>query len=813
MFESRIQPSTGRGLFHPVPITGLMVIAGLFAGASVSVAQTAIEEITVTAQKREQSLQEVPIAVAAYSSELLDNAGVEDIRDLTILSPSLILSSSASETAGTVARIRGVGTTGDNAGLESAVAVFIDGVYRNRNNVALTDLGNVERIEVLRGPQGTLFGKNASAGLIHIITKGPNTEEFEGYAEGSVGNKGFVRLSSGVTGPILGDKLAASLDVTVTKRDGFVEDLLTGVDYNDRDRVLYRGQIFSQLTDNLDVRFIADYSDRDETCCAAVTIVDGPTVALINAVGGTVVSPPDPFDRKTTSNKERGFNQQVEEWGVSAEFNWDLGLGTLTSITSYRDWDAARSQDIDYTNADIFYRSPGTNSNRFETFTQELRLAGDSGPIEWLVGLYYVDETLTLNDAIRTGRDYEAYIDLLLGGATGLPNTLSFFSGIPAGSVFLDGMGAQRDFFEQQADALAIFTHNSWHMTDQLTVSLGLRYTEEDKDLNASLQAENPACNSMAAQLGGLIPPPSGVLPPIPVAGLTCVAFFNTLVDGSYAGDRTDKEWTGTVNVAYDFNDDWMGYVSFGRGFKAGGFNLDRAGFGNPLLGLTPSAADLEFNAEIVDAYEMGAKGTLFENLLSVNIAVFREEFSDFQLNTFTGIAFIVENLADVTSKGVELELVAHASDHLTITGGVTYTDARYGNNISNTKLAGQRLTNAPLWSASGGAHYERPIRGSIVGYADLNFRLTSDMNTGSDLDEEKVQPSYTVFNAKLGIGTEDGAWKVELWARNLLDKDYIQIAFDAPFQGSGTGPGSTQSFNAFLGDPRTWGATASFNF
>ncbi len=813
MLEPRQQSSVVHRIIRQITIAGFATVISVATGASVLVAENVIEEVIITAQKREQSLQEVPIAVAAYSAETLKNAGVEDIRDLTMLSPSLILSSSASETAGTVARIRGVGTTGDNAGLESAVAVFIDGVYRNRNNVALTDLGNVERIEVLRGPQGTLFGKNASAGLIHIITKSPNTEEFEGYFEGSAGSYDFYRLSGGVSGPVFGDKLAASFDMSVTERDGYIEDLLTGDDYNTRDRVSYRGQIFSQLTDNLDVRIIADYSDRDETCCAAVTILDGPTRALIAAVGGTIISPADPFERKTTANRERGFDQQVEEWGVSAEFNWDLGFADLTSITAYRDWDAARSQDIDYTNADIFYRGPGTNSNRFETLTQELRLAGDAGPIEWLVGLYFVDETLTLKDAIRTGEDYEAYIDLLLGGATGLPNTLSFFSGIPAGFVFLDGMGAQQDLFEQQSDNIAAFTHNSWHMTDQLTISLGLRYTKEDKDLQASLLADNPGCNSMAAQLGGLIPPPSGILPPAGVAGLTCVAFFNTLVDGDYSGSRSDEEWTGSVNIAYDFAEEWMAYVSYGRGFKAGGFNLDRAGFGNPLLGLTPSATDLKFGAETVDAYEIGAKGTLFENRLSVNLAVFREEFDDFQLNTFTGISFIVENLSEVTSKGVELELVGHATDNLTLTGGITYTDARYADTVSNPALAGNRLTNSPLWSASGGAHYERPVMGSVIGFADLNFRLTSDMNTGSDLDIEKVQPSFAVFNAKLGLGSEDGTWKLEFWARNLFDKNYIQIAFDAPFQGSGTGPGSTQSFNAFLGDPRTIGSSVSFNF
>ena len=202
-----------------------------------------IEEIVVTATKRDQSLQEVPIAVSAYDGDTLRRAGVSDIRDLQQLSPTLVLTSTQSETAGTTARIRGVGTTGDNLGLESSVAIFVDGVYRNRNSVALTDLGDVERIEVLRGPQGTLFGKNASAGLIHVITKGPDLEEFGGYAEGSCRDFDEYRLGAGVNGPIIEDALGFRLDGSWTERDGFIDDIANGTNYNDRDRYMVRGQL------------------------------------------------------------------------------------------------------------------------------------------------------------------------------------------------------------------------------------------------------------------------------------------------------------------------------------------------------------------------------------------------------------------------------------------------------------------------------------------------------------------------------------------------------------------------------------------
>jgi outer membrane receptor protein involved in Fe transport len=779
-----------------------------------------IAEIVVIAQKREQSLQQVPIAISAFNSDVLSDAGVRDIRDLAVLSPSLVLSSSQSETAGTVARIRGIGTTGDNLGLESSVAVFVDGVYRNRNNVALTDLGEIERIEVLRGPQGTLFGKNASAGLIHIITQSPDPTEFSGYADASYGNYDYYRLSAGATGPAFGE-LGFRLDATVTQRDGFIDDRASGTEYNDRDRYLVRGQLGGELTDTLDLRLILDYADREETCCAAVSRVVGPTAAAIAALGGTVVNPPDPFDRAMFSNSERGYDQGVEEWGASAELNWETGIGTLTSITSYREWDSDRSQDIDFTDADILYRAAGTYENDFETFTQELRLAGTVRSVEWMIGAYFVNEDLTFRDAVRTGSAYESYANLLLAGLnpSGGLTQLSTITGLAPGTVFVDGRGAQSDLFEQEADSWAVFTHNIWSITDELKLTLGLRYTDEDKDLDSTLVAENPACDAANARLAAV----PALLPFLTAtAQLICTPLYNSLVDGSYSGSRSDEEWTGTIALSYQFNPDWLAYLSYGRGYKAGGFNLDRAGFANPLLALafppprptiTASAADLEFDEETVDAYEIGSKTTLWD-FVTVNVAAFYEEFDDFQLNSFTGTGFTVSNLPEVTSKGVELEWVAEVAEGLTLQGGAAYTNARYSSDVGTPpELRSQRLTNAPFWVVTAAARYENPLTDMLTGFVRGNFRFNTDMNTGSDLDIEKEQASYAVVDAGIGFRTNDNHWVFEFWGNNILDRDYVQVAFDAPLQGTGTGPGSTQTFNAFLGDPATWGMSVRANF
>jgi len=801
----------------------LAVTAGLLAVP----AAAEIAEIVVVAQKREQALQEVPIAISAYDTNVLGDAGIADLRDLTVLSPSLVLSSSQSETAGTVARIRGIGTTGDNLGLESSVAVFVDGVYRNRNNVALTDLGELERVEVLRGPQGTLFGKNASAGLIHIITKAPDPTEFSAYADASYGNYDYWRFSAGATGPLPGDALAVRVDATVTQRDGFIDDLASGSEYNDRDRYLIRGQLAGEIADGIDLRLILDYADRDETCCAAVSRVVGPTALAIAAVGGTVVNPPDPGARQMYSNPQRGYDQGVEEWGASAEINWESGFGTLTSITAFRKWDSDRSQDIDFTEADILYRNPGTYENNFETFSQELRLAGEAGPVDWLFGLYYVNEDLTFIDAVRTGSAYENYANLLILQQTGAlgPAPLSTLSGLPPGSVFVDGRGALRDRFDQKADSWAAFTHNIWHLTDRVDLTLGLRYTDESKDLDADLTADNPACNATDARLPTLLgatPPALQPLLVLAAAQLVCTPLYNSLVDGIYAGKHDDEEWTGTLALSYDIADDWLAYVSYGRGYKAGGFNLDRAGFANPLARfafpppfptITPSASDLEFKNETVDAFEIGSKSTLWDTV-TLNLAAFYQEFDDFQLNSFTGTGFTVSNLPKVTSKGVELEFLAQITDGFRLQGGAAYTDARYDDDAEvPAALRSQRLTNAPFWVVTAGASYERPLSAGVTGFIHGNFRFNTDMNTGSDLDIEKEQASYAVVDAGLGLRTADNRWVLEVWGNNIFDRDYVQVVFDAPLQGQGTGPGSTQTFNAFMGDPATYGMTIRANF
>ncbi|MCH8862047.1 MAG: TonB-dependent receptor plug domain-containing protein, partial [Proteobacteria bacterium] len=427
-----------------------------------------IEEIVVTAQKREKTLLETPVAISAFSADTLERSSVRDIRDLQSLVPSFNLTQSQSSFQ-TVVNIRGLGTSGNNAGLEPSVGIYVDGVFRSRTGAATGDFLSLERIEVLRGPQSTLFGKNTSAGVISIITQKPRYE-FGGKAEVTYGNYNQVIVKGTVTGPLIEDKLAVRLSANYNKRDGFLTNLFDGSDTNDRDRWAVRGQLLFEPSDAISIRLIADASEADERCCAAPFFVNGPTMDIIAgppaAFGfglpftGTLGGSGDPFDRDIIFNAN--MNSGAKDFGVSAQIDWDMGAATLTSITAYREFKSDSDLDGDFGPADII-ASTGPQTD-VETFTQELRLTSNgSHTIDWLIGAYYFNQDLTSDDKVILGEDAREFIDLLSGFnatdllevAPGVFLTLSQAFGIPdalVDFVFPSGFASRIDIFELALD-------------------------------------------------------------------------------------------------------------------------------------------------------------------------------------------------------------------------------------------------------------------------------------------------------------------------------------------------------------------------
>jgi outer membrane receptor protein involved in Fe transport len=796
---------------------------------------TTLDTMVVTAQKREEALQDVPITLTVLPEQLLRDTGVRDIKDVQVLVPGLSVTSTGSETQ-TTARIRGVGTVGDNPGLESSVGVVIDGVYRPRNGVGFGDLGEIERIEVLKGPQGTVFGKNTSAGVINIITRRPSYSQ-TAEAEVTAGNYGTLGVS-GSYNDALGENAAFRVYAAKRKRDG-VTDVVTGAgprtldEDGDINFQSVRGQLLLEPTGTLDINLIADYTSREENCCVGVTAVRGPTAAIVNALaGGQAVAPiADPFARIAYSNRDT--TQDIKDKGISAEVNWQTpwaGGASLTSITSLRDWNAIVAADLDFSTADIWHREfgPDRNAVDFKTFSQEFRLTGSTERLDWMIGYFHADEDLVRHDAISMGSAYEPYLSIALlsniaaafppglVNAAGAATFLSQAAGRPFGTTFV-GEGS-RDVFNQNARSDALFANTTFHATDALDLTLGLRYTNERKQLDSAFSNPNGALGCTAglsnpAQVGAAlagrgVPAPfiAGLVPT--VIGYMCLPWSNSLHNGRVTSqERDEKEWSGTVKAAYRWNERVMTFASAARGYKAGGFNLDRVqsstGLSSGTSGITP-VDDTSFPGEFVDSYEVGAKTTWMGGNLLLNASLFHQEYSDFQLNSFLGTSYVVRSIPELVSQGMDAEILWQPRRGLMLQGGITYTDAEYGDDllpdVDLVLLPGGRAAFAPKWSSSAAVTYEWDIGNDLEARFNIGAKYSSSYNTGSDLDPQKQQDAYTVASARIGIGRQDKRWAVELWAQNLTDEEYIQVGFDAPLQ--------TGSWNAFLGAPRTYGVT-----
>ncbi len=846
--------------------------------AATAAADTAdANEIIVTATRRNERLSDVPVAVSAISSEQLQNSGGTDIRQLNQLAPSLLVSSATNESNG-AARIRGIGTVGENPGLESSVAVFIDGVYRSRTGVGLNDLGPIDHVEVLRGPQGTLFGRNASAGLINITTAMPKFE-FGGGAEVGYGNYNNFRGVGSLTGPIMGDKLAFRIDGLYNRRDGFVQDVISGRGINNRNRFLIRGQLLFQPTDSLSFRLIGDYNQKNEECCAAAIIsptqnlsrdANGNVVFSANSIqaleqrlGGVFALPTNgaKYVYQTSVTPGVNYNQATRDWGVSGELNWDVGPGKLTSITAYREFRNRAGQDADFNNLDLLRRSD--QNRKFQTFTQELRYQGKAfnDRLDYLIGGYYAHETLRTDDDLKYGNDFERYYNAQFA-AFG-PNFLANFARAagyvpPAGQSVLNGTGiVQGGYFKQKSDNYAFFTHDVISIVpDKVLLTLGGRYTHETKDLSGVFISNNNFCGYLRNLPAGTPIGPGGALTGLrpTVTSVACI-INNTSGPGFNPGDpgtqRNESEFTGTAVLSVKPTKNLLIYGSYSRGYKAGGYNLDTSA----LNATSPSANNLQFAPEIVHAFEVGAK--FDARSFKLNAALFYELFDDFQLNTFNGVNFEVTNIegcsadlggrdrdlvagnsactgkkkAGVTARGIELEASFFPFPDFSLTTGLTYTDTHYASQLAGLngvslaptlfQLPGATLSNSSPYVMTGSAAWTPRINDRLSALFYFDFRYNSALNTGSDLDFEKIQKAYVVANARIGIYGRDKRWGIEFWGQNIFNELYQQVAADDPIQGSGTfravqrGLSATanQLFITFPAEPRTYGITLRTKF
>ena len=835
-------------------------------------------DIVVTATRRNETVQTVPIAITALGAEQLRNANVTDIRDLEQLAPSLQTTTGQSAATGSSVSIRGIGTAGDNPGFEPAVGVFIDGVFRPRAGVALSELPELERVEVLRGPQGTLFGRNTSAGALSIFTAQPSFT-LGGYVQGAYGNYNAWELKGAITGPV-SSVLALRLDGGYRKRDGFIQDANSDRAINDIDRWNLRGQALLDSGD-ITLRIIGDYSETNEHCCGAVSVATGPLAPVIQGIaaaqGLVGLYTGDPSDRVQAISPNRDYGEHVKDYGGSAELNWDLGNVSATSITAYRKWSALRSQDIDFSGIDRAYRDGYKTS--LDDFTQEVRFQGSVGPLDWLIGGFYLNETLKLRDTVRIGNDGNRYVDSVFAGLGGvqffgsynvptIPQLVGSLTGgpaLPRGTVPLlgqlaylqnplipvapgvslplqtlaaanpqlmgylmsplpgamPGQGNNPDDFRVKTNAVALFTHNIIKVTDQLSVTLGARWNYEKKDFDASINNNLGSCaffnalraGNQAAQIYAGILKAQGVFNNLFLLG--CNPAVNTEFNGNYAHSQDESKITGTAKVSYKFSNQILGYASYDRGYKSGGYNLDQATFDSVLLGGNgPQAGDLAFGSETVDSYEIGFK-TSFGRAFTFNIAGFYAKYHNLQNLVFSGNNFVVQNIDSTTSKGVELESTIRPSSDLIVRLGYTYLDAEYdkSNDFTGTPLEGlegQQIQNQPQHVVTGTLSYTPHLTGRINGliHVDARYNSETEISGVNPLVPTRGivrNPGYALVDASIGLETSDGKIRGEFYVENLTNQYYNITGFAVPEQ--------TGNYAGYPGYPRFYGVRLRYGF
>ncbi len=824
--------------------------------------------IIVTATKREQTLQDVPISVSVTSAETIERAQVRDLIDLQTLVPSLKVGQLQSS-ANTNFIIRGFGNGANNAGIEPSVGVFIDGVYRSRSAAQIGDLANIQRVEVLRGPQSTLFGKNASAGIISIVTKAPQYE-FGGGVEVSYGNYDALVVRGNVTGPI-SDTLAVSIEGNYNKRDGYINVVNRGVDSNDRNRWGVRGQILWEPSDTVKVRLIGDYDKIDEVCCGVANVVNGPTGGAVNFLaGGVGLDPNKPFSYNAYQNFDSV--NKIKNYGVSGQIDWDLtDQLALTSISAYRAVRSFTNQDSDFTSADLIGNNQADTA--INTYTQELRIASDfDGPLNFLLGGFYFKEDIDIASQLLFGRDFRNYANLLTGGGyIATEPTLRLLNGIPATVAPFGSQGLGRfENFDYKNNSYSIFGQLDFEPIDGLTFTAGFNYTKDKKrvasantttdtfstiDLvqtgaNAGLPGSIPAgvvtpgilyprTNSCATVTGAPAataanPTRSGTCNPFLAFGpLQFLPPFLNYPNAVEDGRTSDSDLSYTLRANYKFSQRVSGYITYATGFKATSFNLstDSRPFptdfipGSPAQVPAPAASPIRSAGLAVNnltagtryagpedavVYEIGLKGQ-FDGF-GFNLALFKQVLKGFQSNVFTGTGFVLGNAEKQSTKGMEIDATISPTRGLNFTASYTYLDPKFDTFTGGSAFnAGNNIvpTNLTGRTPSGISKHSVAVGGTYtidVG-GDNSLILHTDYALNSAYKIAQGLPykaGIESLNASIAFALSNGL-ELSIWGRNLTEPKYNPVIFASVAQSG--------SLSGYPPPPRFYGASARFKF
>ena len=750
-------------------------------------AEQVIDNIIVTATRREQTLTEVPIALSVVSSEDIAQTGSRELAEISEYIPNVSISDNTDFRA--VITIRGVGSESRNIGFDSRVGVYVDGVYMGQSPAVNQELLDLERVEVLRGPQGMLFGKNTVAGAISLVTRKPD-EELAGKLSASVGNFNYRELQGMINLP-LSETLAAKVAVSKTDRDGFVDNLTTGNELEDKDVQAWRAQLRFTPSDQLEVNLALDGFEADSLVLAGEP--------LTNPTGtGLVAVAPEP--RVVAFDFDPFENREVSGAMLDVNYEFDSGF-TLKSITGFRDTEAFYSNATDYAPISIIFIE---YTDQFEQLSQEFQfISPDDGDLTYMLGLYYYEqEAKTKRDAIMGNFFYEGVVGPLAGPIVapllGLDpnnltpdqlNTVARLAGFGP-----EGTGAS-NVGTVDTKSFAAYFNGSYDFDESWTLGFGLRFSTEEKDVNWLLDGIN------VAGLGiGSTNVVNGVPTPL-------------------INDRSDDFLSVALSLSYSLDDNSNLYVKYSSGYKSGGFNLD-------FINADELAANsgLEFDKETVDSFEIGYKTTGMDGRATLNLAAFYTQYDDYQVNQFVDLgggrtSIRITNAAKVISQGLEAEFSFQASENFSLQGSAGWLDAEFdsfpGGGAGGADVTGNRLTLAPEITAALGLVYEQDLSslgGTLLARLDLTYTdsqfTTEDNVTTTTLPSGDSVPfgsydEYTLLNGRIGLIDDDGRYEVYLWGRNLADEDYLVDDF-------------RDFFGTIVNHPnigRTYGAEIVFNF
>lgn len=735
--------------------------AAAFAQEASAESQGGLDDIIVTAQKRAEGLSDVPISISAVSGKQVESYGQTNLEQISSSVPNLKITQTA--IANRIA-IRGI-ASGDNKGFEQSVAMFVDGVYYGRDQLSRLPLVDMERVEVLRGPQPTLFGKNAIAGAVNITTRSP-TNEFEGTVSGLYEfNHKELQLTGVLSGP-LSDGIEARVVGYHRSMDGYFYNQKLKRNEPNVDEYYVRGKVEFDKGGPLAAELKLEYADF---------AMKGQPRDVFGAVGNYNAVFQGPFFVSTVPDyvrEDNGYESRNKVFGATLNADLEIGEHTLTSVTSLLDYKTREIVDVDFSGISFL---DGTNLREdYRQFSQELRLTSPGGEaFNYIGGIYYQHAKLDVQD-------------FTLFNPT--------FLGLGAPFNALGDTRNDRDY-SQTSDLISAFAQGELSLTDQLRVTAGARFNHEKKSGRRSLAIVQ------------------GPLSTAPAAVVAAVFRALNIEAHSIAGKLSEDSFNPMVNVQFDATDDLMLYASYARGTKAGGFDIRSNSLPTSTTVAKPGA--FEFQDESADNFEAGLKYKGRD--VAFNLSFYRTKYKDLQVNIFDGtLNFNVRNAAAARTQGIEADFRAALAEGLTISGAIAYLDFKFTNFTDGQcyylqtpgpggfcDYSGKRNALSPKWSGNLNVDYWTPVGSDLKLSFNVNADFSSSYIAAANLDPRTYQGSYAKLGARIALGQIDNRWEVALIGRNLTDQRILQTGSAMPLATTITG-GAGNAYNGIVDRPRT---------